>query len=79
MTGSRAVTSPPGLGRHTVSPSGPSTRSTGSRLATTTKSRSAAEPSPAAPFDFLIEDIGYTLTNTGPAILAAIDEFDTTT
>jgi hypothetical protein len=34
--------SPPGLGRHEVSPSGPSTRSTGNRLATTTKLRSAA-------------------------------------
>ncbi len=31
-----------GLGCHEVSPSGPSTRSTGSRLATTTKLRSAA-------------------------------------
>ena len=37
MTGSSALTSPPGLGRHSASPSGPSVRSTGSRLATTTK------------------------------------------
>jgi hypothetical protein len=37
-TGSSAVTSPPGLGRQPASPSGPSTRSTGSRLATTTNS-----------------------------------------
>src|SRR5580658_895009 len=36
MTGSSALTSPPGLGRHSASPSGPSLRSTGSRLATTT-------------------------------------------
>src|SRR5580704_16836330 len=36
MTGSSALTSPPGLGRHSVSPSGLSVRSTGSRLATTT-------------------------------------------
>ena len=36
MTGSSALTSPPGLGRHSASPSGPSVRSTGSRLATTT-------------------------------------------
>src|ERR1700722_5118804 len=36
ITGSSALTSPPGLGRHSTSPSGPSVRSTGSRLATTT-------------------------------------------
>src|SRR5579863_6432205 len=36
MTGSRALTSPPGLGRHSAAPSGPSVRSTGSRLDTTT-------------------------------------------
>src|SRR5260370_1945200 len=36
MTGSSALTSPPGLGRSSASPSGPSVRSTGSRLATTT-------------------------------------------
>ena len=38
MTGSSAVTSPPGLGRQLAPPSGPSDRSTGSLLATTTKS-----------------------------------------
>jgi hypothetical protein len=37
MTGSSAVTSPPGLVRHDVSPSSLVTWSTGSRLATTTK------------------------------------------
>ena len=36
MTGSSAVTSPPGLRRHSLVPSGSSTRSTGSRLAATT-------------------------------------------
>ena len=36
MDGVFALTSPPGLGRHSASPSGPSVRSTGSRLATTT-------------------------------------------
>src|SRR2546427_12248678 len=37
ITGASAVTSPPGLRRHAVLPSGISIRSTGSRLATTTK------------------------------------------
>src|ERR1700754_2523143 len=37
MTGARAVTSPPGLLRQVVAPSAADTRSTGSRLATTTK------------------------------------------
>ena len=37
ITGSRAVTRPPGLARHSGWPSGPSVRSTGSRLAATTK------------------------------------------
>jgi hypothetical protein len=37
ITGSKAVTSPPGEVRHSTEPSGFSTRSTGSRLATTTK------------------------------------------
>src|SRR5215207_2099487 len=37
MIGSNAVTRPPGDGRHSALPSGFSTRSTGSRLATTTK------------------------------------------
>ena len=36
-TGSSAATSPPGLARHWIWPSGSSLRSTGSRLATTTK------------------------------------------
>ena len=52
ITGSSAVTRPPGLRCHSVRPSGPSTRSTGSRLATTTKLRSAAS------VDSLVEDIG---------------------
>src|SRR3954453_4444055 len=37
MIGSNAVTSPPGDGRQSAVPSGPSTRSTGSLFATTTK------------------------------------------
>jgi len=37
MTGSSAVTSPTGLARHSISPPGPATRSTGSLQATTTK------------------------------------------
>ncbi len=37
MTGSRAVTSPPGLGRQLASPSEFSIRSTGSLLATITR------------------------------------------
>jgi hypothetical protein len=45
MTGSSALTSPPGLGRHSASPSGPSVRSTGSRLATTTNWCRPAIPS----------------------------------
>src|SRR5580704_4979549 len=45
MTGSSALTSPPGLGRHSASPSGPSVRSTGSRLATTTNPCRPATPS----------------------------------
>src|SRR6185312_15696496 len=40
MTGARAVTSPPGERRHSALPSSAVTRSTGSRLATTTKSKS---------------------------------------
>src|SRR3954468_6662060 len=44
--GSRAVTSPPGLRCHVVSPSGPTTWSTGSRLATTTTGLSAPTPFP---------------------------------
>ena len=38
ITGSMAVTSPPGDARHSGSPSAPVTRSTGSRLATITRS-----------------------------------------
>ena len=37
ITGSKAVTSPPGEVRHSTDPSGFSNRSTGNRLATTTK------------------------------------------
>ncbi len=37
ITGSSAVTRPPGLARHSGVRSGPSVRSTGSRLAATTK------------------------------------------
>jgi hypothetical protein len=38
MTGAIALTSPPGLRRQAASPDGPTIRSTGSRLATTTNS-----------------------------------------
>src|SRR3954454_5339675 len=41
-TGSIAATRPPGLGSHVTLPSGSSRRSTGSRLATTTKSNRSA-------------------------------------
>src|SRR3954447_18348604 len=41
-TGSIAATSPPGLGSQVTLPSGSSRRSTGSRLATTTKSNRSA-------------------------------------
>src|ERR1700722_14780358 len=70
ITGSSALTSPPGLGRHSASPSGPSVRSTGSRLATTTNRRrpvtaapGSARPdgSPGTSAVFLIGDIPPTL------------------
>src|SRR6202035_2698678 len=73
ITGSSALTSPPGLGFHSASPSGPSVRSTGSRLATTTNrcrpvtaasgpARSAtADGSPGTSAVFLIGDITPTL------------------
>ncbi|CPU64967.1 Uncharacterised protein [Mycobacteroides abscessus] len=38
MTGSSAVTRPPGDRFHSISPPGPTVKSTGSRLATTTRS-----------------------------------------
>ena len=44
MTGFSALTSPPGLVRHRVEPSAESTRSTGSRFATTTKPYPAPDP-----------------------------------
>src|SRR4051794_24022039 len=46
MTGTIAVTRPPGLRRHEPSPSSSITRSTGSRLATTTNSLFVDAPTP---------------------------------
>ena len=55
MTGSIAVTRPPGLGRHSTCPSGgPVTLSTGRRLATTTRSWVWPEPAAGA-FGVLVE------------------------
>jgi len=48
MTGSSALTRPPGLGRQSASPSGPSVRSTGNRLATTTNRWRPAVSPPAS-------------------------------
>ena len=44
ITGSIAVTRPPGDARHSGSPSARVTRSTGSRLATITRSRGTSSP-----------------------------------
>src|SRR5690349_8995180 len=52
MTDSIAVTSPPGLVRHEELPSGSATRSTGSRLAATTRSK-------------VLRLLGTALTSTG--------------
>src|ERR1700724_1016712 len=70
ITGSSALTSPPGLGRHSASPSGPSVRSTGSRLATTTNRCRPVTAAPGAGPDgplatsavFLIGDIPPRMT-----------------
>src|SRR5580658_4889151 len=67
MTGSSAVTRPPGLVRQLTAPSGSSTRSTGSRLATTTKSccpGAGPETGPASAPS--VDDIASTLTNDQP-------------
>src|SRR5579872_4361056 len=82
MTGSSALTSPPGLGCQSVSPSGPSVRSTGSRLATTTNRwrpfvgpmpkatpGGGGDGSPRASAVFLIGDIISTLC--APSVVLA--------
>src|ERR1700722_1784346 len=66
MTGSSALTSPPGLGRHSASPPGPSLLSTGSRLATTTNR--CPDGSSAV---VLIGDIPSTL-RTSSVVLATV-------
>jgi hypothetical protein len=58
MIGSNAVTNPPGDGRQSAVPSSCSTRSTGSRFATTTKEAGSS-------FDFLDFEFMNVVTSYG--------------